>query len=81
MLEFIPAAPSEKQVNSSGHTITSEDVLAAATMPPPMKAARVAYIQYFLKITFNSPPCPHCEIQQCAKKVSLKSNLMMYVHK
>lgn len=34
MLEFIPAAPGEKQVNSPGHTITSEDVLAATTMPP-----------------------------------------------
>lgn len=64
MLEFIPAAPGEKQVNSPGHTITSEDVLAAATMTS-MNAASIyhisyiAYIQHFLKITFNSPLCPH----------------------
>lgn len=37
MLDFIPAAPGEKQVNSPGHNITSEDVLAAAKMPPPRK--------------------------------------------
>lgn len=72
MLDFIPAAPGEKQVNSPGHTITSEDVLAAATLPL-MKAARVAYIQYFLKITCNSPPRPHClahccEIQHCVQR-------------